>query len=109
MAVGCVAADIDGAWTASAEGPNGQISREFHFKADGAKLTGKTVSSFTGESAIENGKIDGDKVSFVIKMKLQDNDVTVNYTGTVKSATDLRLTAEFVGMDRKMDWNAKRK
>ncbi len=109
MAVGCMAADIDGAWAASAEGPNGQISREFHFKADGAKLTGKTVSSFTGESVIENGKIDGDTVSFTIKMKLQDNDVTVNYTGTVKSASELRLSAEFAGTDRKMDWNAKRK
>ncbi len=109
MAIGCMAADIDGSWTASAEGPNGQVTREFHFKSEGSKLTGKTVSSFAGESVIENGKIDGDKVSFTIKMKLQDNEMTVNYTGTVKSATELRMAAEFVGADIKMDWIAKRK
>jgi len=63
MAIGCMAADIDGSWTASAEGPNGQVTREFHFKSEGSKLTGKTVSSFAGESVIENGKIDGNKLT----------------------------------------------
>jgi hypothetical protein len=86
MALGCAGADIDG-----------------------AKFTGKTIGSFAGESVFENGRIEGDKVSFTIHMKLQDNDVTVNYSGTLKSVSELKLTSEFVGADFKMDWAAKRK
>ena len=39
------AADVTGNWRATAEGPNGSMERTFTLKADGAKLTGETVSS----------------------------------------------------------------
>jgi hypothetical protein len=87
------AADIAGNWKATAEGPNGAMSRTFSFKVEGAKLTGETVSSLVGKSAIENGKVDGDSISFVINVKFQGNEMQVNYKGKLAGDT-LNLTAE---------------
>lgn len=40
---------------------------EYNFTIDGSKVTGKTESVF-GSAAIENGKIDGDNLTFNINM-----------------------------------------
>lgn len=92
-AFSALAADVTGKWTASAEGPNGTMTRTFTFKVDGAKLTGETVSSLFGKSPIENGKVDGDSISFVLNVKFQDNELQVNYKGKVAGDT-INLTAE---------------
>ena len=63
-----LAADVSGNWKATAEGPNGSIERTFVLKVEGAKLTGETVSSFTGKSTINDGKVDGDNLTFTITM-----------------------------------------
>ena len=70
-----MAADVAGEWKATAEGPNGSMERTLSLKVAGSKLTGETVSTFTGKSVIEDGKVDGDAVSFTISAKIQDNDV----------------------------------
>ena len=49
MVMAALAADVTGEWKATAEGPNGSMERTFSLKADGAKLTGETVSSFAGK------------------------------------------------------------
>ena len=77
------AADITGNWKGTAEGPNGTIERTFVLKQDGTKLTGETESSFTGKSAITDGKVEGDNVTFTITAKFQDNDVKLNYKGKI--------------------------
>ncbi len=77
------AADITGNWKGSAETPNGTIERTFTFKVDGTNLTGETTSQMMGKSTIENGKVDGDNVSFTITVKFQDNDMKLNYLGKV--------------------------
>ncbi|MBI4874656.1 MAG: hypothetical protein HY822_08485 [Acidobacteria bacterium] len=101
------AADVSGAWKATSEGPNGTIERTFVFKVEGSKLTGETVSSMMGKSEIMDGKVDGDNLSFTITVKFQDNEIKVNYKGKV-SGNEMKLTAEFAGGDRKMEWVAKR-
>jgi hypothetical protein len=58
------AADISGNWKGTAETPNGTVERTFVFKVDGHKLTGETTSNMFGKSTIEDGKVDGDDVSF---------------------------------------------
>lgn len=77
------AADISGTWKGSAETPNGTIERTFVFKVDGNKLTGETSSEMMGKSTLENGKVDGDNVSFTITVKFQDNEMKLNYAGKV--------------------------
>jgi hypothetical protein len=93
VSLSAFAADVAGNWKATAEGPNGTMTRTFTFKVDGAKLSGETVSSMLGKSTIEDGKVDGDTVSFVINVKFQDNEMKVSYKGKL-AGDQLNLTAE---------------
>jgi hypothetical protein len=99
------AADITGTWKATAEGPNGAIERTFVFQQNGSKLTGKTISSRFGESQIQDGKVEGDSVSFSITMNFNGNEMKVNYSGKLQGDT-LKLTSE--AGDNKFEWTAKK-
>ena len=99
------AADISGTWKATAEGPNGAMERTFIFKVDGAKVTGKTVSSMLGESTINDGKLDGDNVTFTINVNFGGQEMKVNYKGKVSGDT-IKLTAETP--NGAIEWNAKK-
>ena len=58
------AADVSGKWKAEFTTPDGtQRTNTFTLKADGAKLTG-TVAGTQDETPIQNGKINGDDISF---------------------------------------------
>lgn len=81
------AADVTGTWKGTAETPNGTIERTFVFKVDGDKLTGETSSQMMGKSAITDGKVDGDNLSFTITVKFQDNEMKLNYKGKVSGDT----------------------
>ena len=107
LSFSCLAADVSGNWKGTAESQNGTIERTFSFKVNGAKLTGETVSSTAGKSTIIDGKVDGDKVSFTINLKIQDNEMTVKYSGVV-SGDSLKLDAEIAGFDQKMVFDVKR-
>lgn len=96
LAVAALAADINGNWTGKAEGPNGTLERTFTFKVDGAKLTGETNSEYMGKSQIEDGKVEGEAVSFTIKASIQGNDVTLQYSGTA-TANAFKLTSKMAG------------
>ena len=90
------AADVSGTWKGTAETQNGTIERTFLFKVDGNKLTGETNSERMGKSVIENGKVDGDNISFTITVKFQDNEMKLNYSGKV-TGNDLKLHVEGAG------------
>lgn len=105
-ALAALAADVAGNWKATAEGPNGSMERTFAFKVDGEKLSGETVSSFAGKSEIRNGTIKGDDLSFVITIKLQGNEMDVNYKGKVVSKDEIKFSAQV--QDNTIEWVAKR-
>jgi len=73
-----LAADINGRWEGTVSGPDGDFQIAFDFKVDGAKLTG-TVEGPNGEIAIDEGKVDGDHISF----KTHFDDSEINHEGTV--------------------------
>jgi hypothetical protein len=100
-----LAAGVDGSWKATAEGPNGTIERTFTFKTEGSKLTGESVSSFTGKSTVMDGKVDGNNISFYMMVKFGDDEVKVTYKGTV-SGDEIKLTADFGGQN--IEWKGKR-
>lgn len=83
LGLAAAAADISGTWKGTAETPNGTIERTFVFKVDGTKLTGETTSEMMGKSAIMNGKVDGETVTFSIVVKFGDNEMKLNYNGKV--------------------------
>ena len=79
------AADIDGKWQAEFDSQIGQQKIVFELKADGEKLTGK-ISADRGqfgksETEIKNGKITKDEVSFTETLKIQDQEVVVEFKG----------------------------
>jgi hypothetical protein len=76
------AADINGRWEGSVSGPNGDFQIAFNFKVDGAKLTG-TVESPNGDIPIEDGKVEGDHISF----KTHFDNSEVKHEGTVSGDT----------------------
>ena len=90
------AADITGTWKATAEGVNGTLKRTFVFKQDGTKLTGKSISDRWGKSAIEDGKIEGDALSFTITVIYEFGYLKVSFTGKVQGDV-ITMTAEASG------------
>jgi len=91
------AADVDGKWTGSLDTPMGAVEVAFNFKAEGATLNGSTSGPDGAEVAIKNGKIDGDKISFVVSLDFGGMPFDLNYTGVVNKG-DLALTIDFMGM-----------
>jgi hypothetical protein len=82
-----LAADATGKWTGEVPGGRGNQPVTFTFKAQGSTLTG-TMTTAQGEAPIEEGKVDGDKITFT--RTVQGRDGTPNkqtYTGMVKGDT----------------------
>ena len=103
-----LAADISGNWKATAEGPNGAMERTFVLKQEGAKVTGETVSTFTGKSTITDGKVDGDTVTFTIMAKLGDQEVKLNYKGKI-AGNEIKFTSQMAdGGNAPIEWTAKK-
>lgn len=78
------AADIAGKWKAEFDSQIGQQKYTFEFKVDGDKITGKATREAgdqKSESEIKNGKLAKDEVSFTENLKIQDQEVTVEYKG----------------------------
>jgi autotransporter translocation and assembly factor TamB len=108
LAVAASAADISGTWKGTAQTPAGSAERTFNFKVDGNKLTGDTSSDMFGKSAIEDGKIDGDTVTFTVTIEYQGNQGKVNYTGKIKSDDEIDFSVEVPSLDQKIEYVAKR-
>jgi hypothetical protein len=82
FAAASFAADINGRWEGTISGPDGDFQIGFNFKVEGAKLTG-TVEGPNGDIPIEDGKVEGDQISF----KTHFSDSEVNHQGTVSGDT----------------------
>jgi hypothetical protein len=101
------AADISGKWKGTAETPVGTVERTFVFKVDGSKLTGETTSDRFGKSTIEDGKIDGDNVTFTVTISLDGNEAKANYKGKLSGDT-IKFTVQVPGLDQTIEYTAKR-
>lgn len=99
------AADVTGTWKAVAKDNTGEYKRTFVFKQDGTTLTGKTFSDRWGKSTIENGKIDGDVLTFTMTLVAEVGDVKVFFTGKAEGDA-MKLTAEASG--KTLEFIAKR-
>lgn len=92
------AADVTGKWTAETQGQQGPQTMTFSLKADGSKLTGTVDAGRGGPAEITDGKVDGDKVSFKVTRKRQEQTFVTAYEGTV-SGDELKLSAKIEGRD----------
>lgn len=80
---GALAADFNGKWTAEFDTQIGVQKYTYEFKADGAKLTGKAINDQRGATDIQEGKIDGDAISFVEVFNFNGTDIRITYTGKI--------------------------
>jgi hypothetical protein len=101
--------DLTGTWKSSFTNQDGQVRESsFKLKAEGDKLTG-TVSGRNNDSAIEEGKIKGDEVSFQVTREFNGNKMVIKYTGKVSGDTITgKSESERDGQARTRDWIAKR-
>ncbi len=95
VGAGCLfAADVTGKWTAEFETQIGVQKYVYDFKVDGTKLTGKAIGT-RGDSQqeveIQEGKVEGDDISFVEMLKFQDQDIRITYKGKV-SGDEIKFT-----------------
>ena len=47
-----------------------------------------------GTSEIQQGKVEGDKVSFVEIFKFEGNEIQITYTGQITSADEIKFTRQ---------------
>jgi hypothetical protein len=93
------AADITGTWTGSMDHGNGDVSLTYNFKQDGDKLSGTVIGPQGDPLPLINCKIDGDQVSFAVKVDMGGNIATFSSKGTVKGDEIALTTTNDAGMD----------
>ena len=106
-AVAGFAAEVAGTWKASVETPNGSFENTFVFKVDGSKLTGTSSNQMMGETAISDGKVEGDDVTFNVVVSRDGNEFKLAYKGKV-SGNEMKLTITLPGGDRTFEMTAKK-
>ena len=101
--------DVTGTWKSSFTNQNSQVREStFKLKVEGDKLTG-TVSGRNNDTAIEEGKVKGDEISFQVTREMNGNKVTTKYTGKVSGDTIKGKTeSQRDGQSQKREWVAKK-
>ena len=97
LGVTAYAADVDGKWTGSISGPQGDIPIAFTFKADGSTLTGSTTGIDGSEVAIKEGKVDGNAISFTVTFDFGGMPFLLSYKGVV-SSSQIKMSGDAAGM-----------
>jgi len=103
------AADATGTWKWTVERNGNTIETTLKLKQDGEKLTG-TISGRQGnETAIEDGKVKDDTVTFKVTREFNGNKFVMNYHGKL-SGDSIKGETKFErnGEEQSREWEAKR-
>ena len=69
LATAAWATDITGTWKGDVSTPDGNtFTLTYTFKQDGAKLTGTVLGPQGDPLPLDNGKVEGEKISFSVKV-----------------------------------------
>jgi hypothetical protein len=91
-----ISADIDGKWKGELPGMGGDpMQITYTFKADGTTLTGSTPGMDGKDMAIQNGKINGNNITYSITFNM-GQEMKVDFKGVLSGDT-LKLTFEMMG------------
>jgi enterochelin esterase-like enzyme len=88
------AADVTGTWKAEFETQRGLQKYTFTLQQDGASVAGKATVEREGEkreAELKEGKVEGDTITLVEPLKIQDNEVAISYTGKI-SGNEIKFT-----------------
>jgi hypothetical protein len=84
---------VAGKWHAQFDSQIGQQNYTFDFKVEGTNLTGHAIGvreNGTNDVTITEGSVTTNGISFVEPLKIQDNDIRIEYTGKL-SGDELKL------------------
>ena len=96
LSVPGLAADVTGTWKAEFDSQIGLQKYTYTLKQAGTNLTGKASSEVNDqkrEVELNEGKVEGDKISFVEMLNFQGTDLRITYTGTILP-DEMKLTRE---------------
>jgi hypothetical protein len=104
------AADATGTWKWTTTFQNQSREATLKLKQDGEKLSGVYVGGQSNtETAIEDAKIAGDKISFKVTRERNGQKFTTAYSGTLKDDTITGTQdRERDGQKQSSEWVAKR-
>jgi hypothetical protein len=78
-----LAADVTGKWSGEMKTPDGNaFPISYSLKQDGMKVTGTTEGP-GGTIEIQDGKVDGEKVTFSINFEGGNGPMKITFTGTL--------------------------
>jgi len=101
-----LAADVTGKWTAQVPGRGGEARETtFVFKQEGAKLTG-TMTGREQDLQIQDGKVEGDNISFSVMQAGGGGSAKVLFKGTVSGGA-IKFTRQREGGEAR-EFTAKR-
>ena len=92
------AADVTGKWTAKFTTQVGEQEYTYELVQKGTTLTGTATGNLTGKTQISDGKVDGDKISFVENAMYMDMPLRFEYTGTVAN-DELKLSRKLMDFE----------
>jgi hypothetical protein len=98
-------ADVSGKWTGMVPSRGEARETAFLLKQDGGKLTG-SLKVADQEMKIEDGKVDGNSVSFTVTQTGGNGSAKVMFKGTV-SGSEIKFTRQREGGDPR-EFTAKR-
>ena len=93
LAGSAFSADIDGKWSGTITGMDMKV--EFIFKADGNTLTGTHIVNVQ-ETAFKDGKIDGNNISFTVKLDMGGQETKIDHKGVI-SGDHIKMTYDMMG------------
>ena len=105
------AADVTGTWKSEFESQIGRQNYVFTFKQDGTNLTGKAnseVGEQKREAELKEGRVEGNTISFIETLNLQDNEIRISYTGKLSADANEITFTRAVGDIAKYEIVAKR-
>jgi hypothetical protein len=95
LATAAWATDITGTWKGDVSTPDGNtFTLTYTFKQDGAKLTGTVLGPQGDPLPLDNGKVDGEKISFSVK---------VDFNGGTTSSSEGIINGDEITLKTKAD------
>jgi hypothetical protein len=82
LAGAALAADVSGSWSGTLQMGDNPVALTFVLKQDGEKLTG-TVATPSGDLPLNDGKVVGDKISFVVQADMDGTPTKFLCSGVV--------------------------
>src|SRR5262249_28959383 len=98
-----------GTWKSEFDSQIGLQKYTFTFKQEGTNLTGKANSEVNNqkrETLLNEGRVEGDAISFVELLNFQDNEIRITYKGLILT-NEIKFTRE-VGEFAKEEITARR-